>query len=108
MIKLHKVAQEFQEGIDGCKPSDDVVCVVDKLIKNIEQHGAKNELAHDIDGALSFIIITKSNALISGEATFGGNLYGFLYRDDWHTLSEQIMGLKLVTGEELNGWLVDN
>ena len=107
MVKLHPVTKEFSNGIDDQKPSANTVNVVDILIKNIEHYGIKNELSHDIDGAISFIIITRTDALISGEITCDGNLYGFLYRDDWHTLSEQIIQLQLVIGDELNEWLLD-
>lgn len=105
MNRLHPITQKFQQGICNEKPSTEVVNNVDTLIKNIEEYSLKYEISHDIDGALSLVIITNSNNLISGEITIDGRLYGFLYNDNWHDLIDRFYNKDIVNGEELNEWM---
>ena len=78
MIKY--IIDEFAAGVEG-EPVPDTACVelAGSLLTLIDVHSKSHELSVDIDGAISFVVITESHKLISGELSVNGKLYAWLY-----------------------------
>ena len=81
-VALHPVVQEFAAGVDGVKPSDEVVEIATRLVRAALDQTADSEISVDVDGALSFVLRLNDGRLVLAELNPDGVIDASRYDDE--------------------------
>lgn len=81
-ITPYPAVQEFAAGIDGVKPSVEVVEIAARLVEAALDQTADSEISVDVDGALSFVLRLNDGRLVLAELNPDGVIDASRYDDE--------------------------
>lgn len=84
-ITTYPAVQEFAAGVDGVKPSAEVVEIATRLVQAALDHTADSEISVDVDGALSFVLQLNDGRLVLAELNPDGAIDASQYDDEQGT-----------------------
>ncbi len=88
-ITTYPAVQEFAAGVDGAKPSAEVVEIATRLVQAALDYTADSEISVDVDGALSFVLRLNDGRLVLAELDPDGAIDASKYDDEQGTNVER-------------------